>query len=214
MSHRRAFPDGLAAFHGAAPDAEPLVPSELGDWLAALSVRMPMAAVRALDDLGAPRGAVNRLLVQGDLARARVLAGKNGLFDLDDGGAPALLIAVREAGVVIDVCAVQSARPDEWALLRGEGVVLGHRALMRCVLGVDDVLPVFGTPLAWLVAGCAGLCVLEWSAGVLGQLRGLGPRVTLQCEDARAAEVLARALAWDGLPKVVVRPADIERMAA
>ncbi|NBW12170.1 MAG: hypothetical protein EBR82_29485 [Caulobacteraceae bacterium] len=214
MTAWRAFPDGLEAFHGVRRESAGLVASALGDWLAGLAVRMPFAAVVALEEMGAPRGVINALLVRGDLARARVTIGKGGLFDFDDGGAPALLLAVREAGEVIDVCAVQSARPDEWALLRGEGLVLGHRALLRCVLGIDDVLPVFGTPLAWLVAGGAGICVLDWAPSVLGQLRGLGPGVTLHCEDARAADVLGRALAWDGLPKVAVRPADEERMAA
>lgn len=216
MALPAAFPDSLAAFHAARGDAERLAWSELGEWLAGLAARMPFAAVAALDELGAPRGVINGLLLRGDLARARVTIGKSGLFDLDDGGAPALLIGVREAGAVIDVCAVQSSRADEWALLRGDGAVLGHHALLRCMLGMDDVLPVFGTPLAWLVAGAVGICVLDWAPSVLGQLRGLGPGVTLQCEDARAAEVLARALAWDGLPKVAVRPADNQedRLAA
>ena len=214
MPQSEAFPDGLRAFHGCGFCA-PAIDTEMGLMLAQLSAAMPFAAVRALDAMGMPRGVLNAMVLAGDLARARVTIGKSGLFDLGE-GEPALLIAVREGGAVIDVCAVQSARPDEWALLRGDGAVLGHEALMRCVLGIDAALPVFGTPLAWLVAGGTGICVLDWSATVLGQLRGLGPKVTLQCEDARAAEVLGRALAWDGLPKVVVRPDDSkeDRLAA
>jgi hypothetical protein len=200
VTDRPAFPDGLRAFHGC--DWAPVVAeTELGLHLAQLAAAMPFAAVRALDAMGMPRDVLNAMVLAGDLARARVAIGKGGLFEFD-GPDAALLIAVREAGQVIDVCAVRSAQPDEWAVLRGEGWLLGHAAFLRCLLDGEGELRVRGNPIDWLVGGAEGICVLDWSAAALGSLRGLGPKVTLICDDMRAAERLGAVLAWDGLPKV------------
>ena len=147
------------------------------------------------------------------LARARVALGAGGLFEFD-GPDAALLIAVREHGQVIDVCAARSAAPDEWAVLRGDGWLLGHDAFLRCQLDGEGSLRVRGNPIDWLRGGCVGICVLDWSAAALGALRGLGPKVTLICDEPQAAQRLGAVLAWEGLPKVGVAGTVSEMRAA
>lgn len=198
-----AFPDGLMAFHGMGGDVPPVMPwDDLSFWLAQQSVRFRRSAGQALQAMGVPALFVNALLLEYRLATGRVAIGANGLFVVE-AGEPHLLIGVTEARQVIDVCAVRSAAPDEWGLLTGEGWALGHEHFAAARLGTADVLRIFATPFDWLRGEGAGLCVLEWDAAALGALRGLGPGVTLICDDAAAADKLGRVLAWEGLPRVV-----------
>lgn len=200
----RAFPDGLAAFHGIEPGARfaPVMALDgFGMDLARASLGFGIGGLRHLDAMGVPLDFANRLLVQGDLARARVAVGDSGLFEWD-GGEAHLLIGVREFGELVDVVAVRSAAPDEWAMLRGDGWALGADALFMVREGLGEVLRVFGTPFDWLRGQGAGICVLDWTAHALAELRGLGPGVTLQCDDHGAAQRLGAVLAWQGLPRV------------
>lgn len=151
--------------------------------------------------MGVSRSFANRMLCDGDLARARVRVGASGLFEWD-GGEPHLILGVREFGDLVDLVAVRSAAPDEWALLRGDGWVLGHDALFMAREGLASNLRVFGTPFEWMRGDGAGICVLDWTAHALGELRGLGPNITLIADDHGAAQRLGAVLAWAGLPKV------------
>lgn len=199
-----AFPDGLSAFHGieiGARFAAVPVLDGFGMDLARASLAFGIAGLRHLEAMGVGLAFANRLLCQGDLARARVSVGGSGLFEWE-GGESHLLIGVRELGELVDVVAVRSSAPDEWAMLRGDGWALGHDALFMAREGLTDSLRVFGTPFDWLRGQGAGICILDWSAHALGELRGLGAGVTLKCDDHGAASRLGAVLAWQGLPRV------------
>lgn len=62
-------------------------------------------------------------------------------------------------------------------------------------------LRLYATPMAWLRAGGAGICVLDWTASALGALRGVGSGVTLVVEPGAKARLDAM-LAHGGLPLV------------
>lgn len=208
---RHDFATSLEVSSGGAP--VPVEPwDDLSFDLAWRSIKFGIRSVRHLADQGVPVLFVNSLLMEYRIATARVTVGKSGLFEFD-AGEPHLLIGVTEAGQVIDVCAMRSARPDKWALQTGEGWALGHEHFAAARLGTVDTLRIFATPFDWLRGEGAGLCLLAWDAPALGALRGLGPGVTLECSDARAAELLRRALTWGGLPKVTGREKGLERLA-
>lgn len=209
---RHDFPASCEIGSGGAPmSVQPW--DDLSFDLAWRSLNFGRQAVRHLTDKGVPVAFVNALLMEYRIATARVTVGKSGLFEFD-AGEPHLLIGVTEAGQVIDVCAVRSPTPDKWGLLTGDGWALGHEHFAAARLGTVDKLRIFATPFDWLRGAGAGLCLLDWDAAALGALRGLGPGVTLECSDARAAELLRRALTWGGLPKVTACAESVERRAA
>lgn len=199
-----AFPDGLAEFCRMRQGARFAPVIDLHGFaldLAKASACFGYGAMVHLRAMGVPVEFANRLLMQFDLARAKVSVAASGLFEWD-GAEAHLLIGVREFGELVDVVAVRSAAPDEWSMLRGDGWVLGHDALFEAKEGLSDLLRVFGTPFDWLRSSGEGICVLDWTAHALAELRGLGPSVTLQCDDHRAAQRLGAVLAWQGLPRV------------
>ena len=176
---------------------------------AGLSVR---AFARVLA-LGVPAAALAQLCGAGDLAATRVSlcrptaslheAGRSrdGIQLYEPGGPdPRLLLAVREQGVVVDIAALATHDPDQWALRRGEGWCLGYDAWLACETGRAHELRVHATPIAWLQAGCEGIAVLDWDMGVR-HLRGLGDHVQLRC-DRGAGKRLTALLQHGGIPRV------------
>ena len=157
-------------------------------------------AFARLLQLGIPAKALAQLCGAGDLAAARVSLSKDGTRFEPEGPDARLLRLVGEQGVPVDVVALATHDEDQWALRRGEGWCLGYDAWLRCEIGMAHVLRLHGTPLAWLRAGCEGLCVLDWDLG-LRQLRGLGEEVTLRC-DRGVGERLCALLRVGGLPRV------------
>lgn len=174
---------------------------------------LPVSAVRMLDAMGLPRAVSAALTAAWDIGLMRVAVGKDGLFE-PEGPEPRLILPVREHGVTIDLVALSSARPDDWACLTGAGWTLGHAAFADARDGFSSALRLHARPIEWLVSGCAGICVLDWSAEALGWLRGLGPGVTIQCDDAGAARALHGLLARGGLPRVAVAELQDDRQAA
>lgn len=176
----------------------------------------PFAAVQMLAGLGADRRFIARLCGQGDLATVGVELSRDGSsFDMG-GPTRRLLLAVRdEWGEVIDIAALSSTVRDEWALLIGDGWALGldclDRAQDHAVRAIGEagpgrkvrgtVLRVYSTPLDWLAHGGDGICVLDWSARALTELRSLGEGVTLVV-DPGAQERLKALLAYGALPRV------------
>ena len=175
---------------------------------------MPFAALRRLLELGMVDSALARLTGEGLLGLARVEVGGDGLFQFDPGGEQRLILGVCERDVLVDLVAISSADPNAWALRCGVAAVLGEDALADADALVcaerAAVLRLFGTPLAWLIAGgeAGSICVLDWTAAALARLRGLGSKVTLACDDAAAAERLRGVLVHGGLPKVVAAVAE------
>ena len=163
---------------------------------AGLSVR---AFARVLA-LGVPAAALAQLCGAGDLAACHVGLSRDGSRFEPEGPDPRLLLAVREQGVVVDIAALATHDPDQWALRRGEGWCLGYDAWLACETGRAHELRVHATPIAWLQAGCEGIAVLDWDMGVR-HLRGLGDHVQLRC-DRGAGKRLTALLQHGGIPRV------------
>jgi hypothetical protein len=159
------------------------------------------AAVQELDAMGVPRAVAAQATAAGDIGLMRVSVGHDGLFE-PDGSEGRLILAVREYGVLIDQVASSRVSRDSWALRTGQGWCLGFAAFADARLGLRDRLRVLGNPIEWLISGMAGICVLDWSHDSIGQLRGLGSQVTLECEPG-AEHSLRDILARDNLPAVV-----------
>lgn len=117
-----------------------------------------------------------------------------------------LLLAVHDAaGELIDIAAIASHRRDEWALRTGTGWALGmdliEAAQARSLAEQRTTLRLFASPFDWLAAQGEGICVLDWCAASLAELRLLGERVTIET-DPGAGERLKAMLAHGGLPRV------------
>ncbi|MDR7102976.1 hypothetical protein [Croceicoccus sp. BE223] len=162
---------------------------------------LPFAAIGMLEALGVPLATIGELCGAGMLGRARVEITGDGLWHPDEGGEPRLLLAVHDGAWLVDIVALSSAEPDSWALRTGHGAILGALALDRAV-ACDGAVRLHGNPVAWMAAGCEGICVLDWGRAALNRLRGAGAGVTLVCDDAIGAARLRQALAVGGLPMV------------
>lgn len=183
------------------PAPWPEVITDLGLEFGWRPLGLPFAIVRHLVSIGVPQAFVARLTGASDLARARIALGNHGLFGWD-GDTIALLLAVRDQGAVVDVCAVRSSEPEEWHLLTGAGWILGDEWLRGAQIGTVSRLRLFGNPLEWLRGAGAGICLLEWSREAISALRSLGDGVTLLCDDDGAADRLRDILTRGGLPIV------------
>jgi hypothetical protein len=158
------------------------------------------AAMRTLDSLGVPPS-VMALAKAGDVGLMRVSVGAGGLFE-PDGGEGRLILAVREYGELVDQVAVSSVSRDSWALRTGAGWCLGFQAFAAARASLTERVRIFGNPVEWLIGGMGGICMLDWSRDAIGQLRALGPDVTLECEPG-AERALGDILAHHGLPEIV-----------
>lgn len=164
------------------------------------AARLSVTALARVLGLGVPAAFVGQLCSAGDLGTARVSLSRDGTRFEPEGPDGRLLLAVREQGVLVDVVALAAHDPDQWALRRGEGWCLGYDAWLACETGTLHELRLFATPIAWLQAGGAGCCVLDWDIG-LRMLRGLGEHVLLRCERG-AGDRLKSLLRVGGLPRV------------
>lgn len=173
----------------------------------AAAAATPFSAVRKLCAMGADRRFVAQLLGAGDLGIGQVSLSRAGWEP--EGPDRRLLISVRRLGELVDVVALASHVRDEWSLRTGLGWALGmdaiddaHLALAREEKRIRVRL--HATPFDWLAAAGDGLCVLDWCAASLGELRLLGERATIEVAPG-AAERLKTMLAHGGLPRVSER---------
>lgn len=119
-----------------------------------------------------------------------------------------LLLAVMDSGELADIIAVSTSHPDQVARRTGFGWCLGfnrfEQALADAVLAERrTTLRVFADPVEWLRGRGRGICVVDWGLA-LTHLRGLGERVTLECDAGAGARIVA-LLKIGGLPKVKER---------
>ena len=183
-------------------------PDDLADLMAAAGRSMPASAMQHLIAMGADGGFAGDLLGAGLLGLAQVSVSGDGARWEPEGPDRRLLIGVTdEFGELADVVAISSARRDEWALLTGMGWALGldrfEAAATRIAVHGERVrLRLLATPLDWLAAGGEGLCVLDWRADALRQIRLPGEKLTLVAADPAAAARLKQLLQWGGLPRV------------
>lgn len=128
-------------------------------------------------------------------------AGEGGLY-LPGEGPPHLLLPVREDGELVDLVAFRSSEPHNWRLRAGNGWALGMDwGLEPFTRGWP--VPVHETPLDWLKAKMAGICILDWDAPDLFSLLAIE---RLDCATPELARMLRAALTRPAnLPLISVR---------
>ena len=125
-------------------------------------------------ELGIPDGVLfgDRPLV----GVARIVPHSCGLFEFNDEGEPAIIVAEGEPetpgwGEVDDLIAFKTADPGSWWLRRGAVDLLGAYNITSWRL---DSLRIYETPLSWLQAGAKGICILDWGLNPASILLGAG----------------------------------------
>ncbi len=105
-----------------------------------------------------------------------IVTTSGGLFEFHDGGERALIVP---EGVpewpgwheVYDLIAFKPASPDRWYRRRGDADLLGTSNISPWRL---TPLVIHDTPLSWLQAGAAGLCIVNWGFDPIARLVGVG----------------------------------------
>jgi hypothetical protein len=172
-------------------------------------------ACQRLEALGVEGKFVAELGAMCAIAAARVHLSSDGTRWEPGGPDGRLLLAVTECGQLADIIAVSTSHPDEVARRTGFGWCLGfdryEEAVAAAVLAERRVtVRVFADPLEWMRGRGRGICVIDWGLA-LTHLRGLGERVTLECDAGAGARIKA-LLEVGGLPKVKER-APVARIA-
>lgn len=122
---------------------------------------------------------------------ATVRADSDGLFAFDDDGPiTAAIWAVMPGGVLIDLAAVDIARPNRVRRFTGLGALLGEDNVIGC-----SVLPllIHPGPYEWALAGGEGCAVLEFTPSVCELLRSIPGGLDV-ADDPVFAEELERQL--------------------
>lgn len=131
---------------------------------------------RHLDHLQA-LGVTGAALVQAGLVGVELIRLAGDLYEPDpDAGSPAIVVPVRDAptvcGALVDLLAFYSGAPERWWPRLGSAPILGLEAV-DLARHFDTPLSVHGSPLAWLIAECAGCVVIDprchlgfWLGGV------------------------------------------------
>lgn len=92
----------------------------------------------------------------------------NGLYEAGE-GTECVVMPVHADGALVDLVAFRTDRPSRWLLRTGIGWALGSDQV--CVPDWDnEPLPIWRTPLDWLIAAGTGLCILDWDAPELRDL--------------------------------------------
>lgn len=190
---------------------------DLSREMLAASTSMTMAGMRRLFAMGADRRFVARLYGDGLLGVGQVTLAR-GVWQ-PAGPNRCLLIGVCQDGELVDVVALSSSQRDQWALRTGVGWALGAEAIEdvhRVLACAAEEKPrrmrlrLHATPFDWLAAGGDGVCVLDWCAASLMELRALGERVTLQVPPG-GAERIRDLLAYGCLPNVIEASDELPR---
>lgn len=190
---------------------------DAGSDLAAELIARPLdyRACQRLEALGVPGRFVAELNARCLIGAARVQLSRSGARWEPEGPDGRLMLGLTEAGELCDIAAVSTAHPDQVALRCGDGWCLGEdviRAAEADAWGreVRVTIKLVADPLDWLKSAGRAVCVLDWAAA-LPRLRGLGERVTLECDAAAGARIRS-LLQFGGLPKVKER-APVARVA-
>lgn len=191
--------------------------TDLERELAVAASRLTMGGIRQLVTMGADRRFVARLTGAAMIGVGNVTLTSAGWEP--EGPDRRLLVGVVHGGALVDVVAIASHQRDEWALRTHQGWALGADAIedahrtIACDMRSDrsgkvrDRKPkqlrirLHATPFDWLACGGVGVCVLDWCAASLMELRALGERVTLEVPPG-GAERIKGLLAYGALPRV------------
>ena len=130
---------------------------------------------------------------------------KGGLFEFTENGLAAVVVPAydglpglldanpeRHVEHLVDLVAVDLDRPERFWRRHGKAVLLGN-AFLEIAGETCEPVPVFKTPLSWLKAGGAGICILDWDHAkdlllgreLLAEDLGLGDRL----EDALKPDI-------------------------
>ncbi len=129
---------------------------------------------------------------------------RDGRFEFTDNGRPAIIVPAydcipgmldanpeRHVEELRDLIAVDLDHPDRFWRRRGDAVVLGNAFLEIAGQEMEPV-PVFKTPMSWLLGAGAGVCILDWDWA-----RDLLLDHELIAEDLALGDQLEAALAPD-----------------
>ena len=130
--------------------------------------------VERLQRMGIP----NRVLYgpRHHVGAARIVTTSDGLFEFHDDGERALIVPEGVPEVpgwdeIYDMIAFRPSRPHRWWRRRGD----------VDLLGVDNISPwrlspltIHETPLSWLQAGAAGICIVNWGFNPIATLNRAG----------------------------------------
>ena len=106
----------------------------------------------------------------------RIVAHSSGLFEFHDDGERALIVPEGVPEVpgwdeIHDLIAFKPDRPDRWWRRRGDVDLLGISNISPWRL---SPLTIHETPLSWLQAGAAGICILNWGFNPIATLDRAG----------------------------------------
>lgn len=116
----------------------------------------------------------------------------NGAFKFDAGGEPGVVIEVLadDAETTIDLVAWPVDASEAFATAVGDGYALGIGNVTNAASwALGNVLRIHRTPLAWLQAGCSGVCALDHRFMTHWLRAALGPIAVEDAEHGR--QVLA-----------------------
>jgi hypothetical protein len=98
----------------------------------------------------------------------------DGLFTFAEGGVPAVILPAydgipglldanpeRHVEHLLDLVAFDVENPDRFWRRRADALLLGN-AFLEIAGETRAPVPVFKTPMSWLRAGGAGVCILDW----------------------------------------------------
>ncbi len=135
---------------------------------------------------------------------AEITPTDDGLFEFTEDGLQALIIPAydgipgnldanpeRHVEELRDLVAIDVEDPERFWRCRGEALVLGN-AYLEIAGETRAPVPVFKTPMSWLRAAGAGICILDW-----GWCRDLLLDHELIAEDLELGAVLEDALKPD-----------------
>ncbi len=164
----------------------------LNDELRDIALAVQPMAIRRLEKLGVSRTTIARMGARHySFGVSPIVALDDGLFALGGDGPPHLILPVYEDGELIDLCAFQTGKPHDWRLRIGSGWALGLEGGLADHYWADKV-NLWSSPFEWLRRDRDGLCVVDWTAPEVHQLRDL---TNINCSDAPLATMLGRALA-------------------
>lgn len=173
--------------------------SEARDFLNANM--LPFSGAQRLRSGGVPWATIGALNGAGLIGAAMVHVSADGSRLEPEGPDARLLLGVESGGHLVDVVACSTTCEDEWAMLTGDGDLLGEAALEHAVATNARFLRLHATPMAWLRAGCEGVVITQWNRAALGALRGL-PESTTLVVNPGARERMRGMLQFGGLPQV------------
>ncbi len=107
---------------------------------------------------------------------ARIVTTSDGLFEFHDDGEVALVVPEGEPewpgwDEIHDLIAFRPSRPDRWWRRRGDVDLLGISNISPWRL---SPLTIHETPLSWLQAGAAGICIVNWRLNPIATLDRAG----------------------------------------